>query len=820
MTSKRKNIFSALALVALLLAVFIPSTTHAAEGLTSTGTSLAWLGSKLGDVVGWLVAPVVLAILKLTAFILLLSGIALNAVVYYTIILMAKNFSSIAAIDTTWAVVRDIGNMAFIFVLLYTSIMTIFGKADYRRVITNMVVAALLVNFSLFFTKLIIDAANMIALVFYKAIAPAAQLDPTNFLNGGISNAIMDRLGITNVWAVSQGESWFSNGKNFVIVGVLGSAIQLAAAFSFIAIACMLLVRYVVLIFVLILSPIYFVSKVIPKTSGYASQWEKALAGQAFFAPVYFLLIWISLQVLDGLMLATGKPLSSSLGGTGTYTPDMINSIINFGLVLGFMIFSLIAAKSVSNSAGGIVKDMSQKFTNWGSGAYFGGTLGGLGRNTLGRYGKNRSEDPALIKAAAEGKGWEGARSRMQLALTKKMASGTFDARNMSLPTGVAGEMIEGTVGRTKIGKSLGLNDLNWKNAAVGASLSGQAGTGRGGDRGFKEIKDADNKRLREEEKAQAEETNKAARKLAMEAGIAAAEKEEATRTDEEKAAVKEMLRNIKTMSDKEIEGLKAKTLQLGDVARNLSARNMEKIMGSDRFTDQEKDKILDARFASVIKATEAISNGTAGDAEKNVIKNLSDKEIEMLPENIFDVESNDPEVQKRTAALLKTFSQSQIDGLTKSNKLTVTEKQAIKDARSMPLKTAFEEGATTNNWSKAIEEMSKMGEPALAKLPIGVTGAPSLDNESILTLYTPSILNKLAAQSELNPNKRVAIRTALTNKINSSTTMSSALSALQASPAPNRQERNAILGTLSSEEKKMVLSAEWLESESGQSLF
>ena len=69
------------------------------------------------------------------------------------------------AIDQGWSLVRDIMNLLFIFGLLYIGFKIILGSDDSstRKLLVNLIMAALLVNFSLFITKFVVDTSNSLA---------------------------------------------------------------------------------------------------------------------------------------------------------------------------------------------------------------------------------------------------------------------------------------------------------------------------------------------------------------------------------------------------------------------------------------------------------------------------------------------------------------------------------------------------------------------------------------------------------------------------------------------------------------------------------
>src|SRR3972149_11633388 len=212
-------------------------------------------------------------------------------------------------------------------VLLYAAIKTILGTgSDTKNLIVKIIVVAILINFSLFFTKVVIDASNVLAIAFYDAIVPGA----------------FDDIGVINL---------------------------LIAAFIFFAVALMFIIRYVILILVLILSPLAFIAFVLPQLEKYKAQWIDALVGQAFFAPIYFMLTWVTLHVLGGITSAFGATDNprAALSGIAfidsaiTDTNEAFGLLINFIVVIVFLVASLILAKELANKVPGGVN----KLTGW-----------------------------------------------------------------------------------------------------------------------------------------------------------------------------------------------------------------------------------------------------------------------------------------------------------------------------------------------------------------------------------------------------------------------------------------------------------------------
>lgn len=392
-------------------------------------------------VISAVVAPISLLILKITSLLTALSGGILNFVVDYTIVKMAVHYKDMDSISSAWGTVRDVANMGFIFILLYASIQMILGIGkDTRKLIVNIIIAALLINFSMFFTQIIIDAANIIALTFYHAIVPTAVTG--NILDAGLSNSLMRPLGLTSLWdTVLKLDS-----DKLAILGVMGSVVTLIAAFIFFAVALMLVIRYVVLIFVLILSPIAFIGDVIPGASGYAKDWRKALFGQAFFAPVYMFLTWITIKIFTGPGFPTNEEATWAKVVTGEVTDvnsaqqavalsgSSISLVFNFIVVIVFLIATLIISKKVSDSAGQGINKLTGKALGLAGGATL-GVAGRFGRDQVGRRGAEMLKDEDLKKRAAEGS----IRARLQLAAAGKASKSSFDLRGSPLGDALGG---------------------------------------------------------------------------------------------------------------------------------------------------------------------------------------------------------------------------------------------------------------------------------------------------------------------------------------------------------------------------------------------
>ncbi len=378
-----------------------------------------------------IVVPFMVGItLKFVALLTGLAGYLLNGVVYHTIVNVSDNYRNLKPIKEAWGVLRDLANMSFIFVLLYAGIRTILGQEkNSQEVIKNVIIAAVLMNFSLFLTGMVIDISNVFALTFYDAIAPGVAAEGFNFQTG-LSSAFTQYLSIQTLYQVVDNID--ING--IITTGLMGSVLLIVAAFTFFATAILFIIRYVVLILVLILSPVYFVALALPKGTGidtYKNQWLNALTGQAFFAPIYFLLTWIAVQVMGGVMTAlqkSGAMDSTNAGLAGLSIGNIPSSgsvlmFINFSIVITLIITALTVSKQWADKAGGGIGNL----TKWATGVAGGATMGmaaRLGRSTIGAGASRAAQSESFQRFAGRS-----VAGQFALNQTRKAAGASYDFR-------------------------------------------------------------------------------------------------------------------------------------------------------------------------------------------------------------------------------------------------------------------------------------------------------------------------------------------------------------------------------------------------------
>ncbi len=364
----------------------------------------------------------------IVSWILALSGFLLNYSINLTLQLKAF-LDQTPAIFTTWKAIRDISGLFIIFFLLFAALKLILGLGTkFGDLIKNIVIAGVLINFSFFFAGLGIDASNIVSIQLYNAIAPAnslniGNLQPDGLVNrtvagtqdGGLSDIFMKSLKIpalydTNGKVSPAGETAAAGGAwtapiKILLVGFASIIVMLTATLSFAAAAIAFIVRFVVLIFLLAFSPIWFASHIIPEIGSYAKKFTEVYKGMLVFMPVYLLLMYLALNVMTTTPILSGGSIAAATtaaaaGDTANWYSSIIAVLINAIIVIVLINVPLIAAISVS---GGVLKFINvDKIGAWG-------VLGGAKRvaglsyqNTIGRGASAIARSESLKNVASK----------------------------------------------------------------------------------------------------------------------------------------------------------------------------------------------------------------------------------------------------------------------------------------------------------------------------------------------------------------------------------------------------------------------------------
>lgn len=224
-------------------------------------------------------------------------------------------------VNQGWGVVRDIANVAFIFMLLYIAIRHILqlGTSDLKKTLSSLIVAALLINFSLFFSKVIIDAGNILARAFYNNIEVQYDDQPSGEGVKTISQALVSKVNPQAILSSDlfdagqyntpgQPAGVMPNGYAFFIMAV-ASFVNITIGIVFLSTFLLFAARVIGLWFLMIFSPLAFASFALPNNGSFLGQfgwsgWKDNILKLSFMAPVFLFFLFLLIMFLQIVMSA------------------------------------------------------------------------------------------------------------------------------------------------------------------------------------------------------------------------------------------------------------------------------------------------------------------------------------------------------------------------------------------------------------------------------------------------------------------------------------------------------------------------------------
>ena len=293
-------------------------------------------------------------------------------------------------INKSWGLVRDIFNLTFIFGLVYIGFQMILGSGNSAKsALAHLISAALLVNFSLYITKFVIDFSNLAAAEIFKA-----------FSGRGIGTSFINMLGFSQVLNFNN-----EAGGSIAWMYIIGLLVMFVVMiYVFAAAAIMITIRFAVLNIYMVASPIMFLGWVFPSMADYSQKYWKGFLGQAFFAPALIFMLYLSYNVTrgySGLTQASGTELGRIF--TPASHPDAPAVFTFFVLTIVFILASLVVAKEMGARGAATAINVGQRMRKGAQGIVTGGLTGLGARATRGSIDKMATSNNKIVRAVGIG---------------------------------------------------------------------------------------------------------------------------------------------------------------------------------------------------------------------------------------------------------------------------------------------------------------------------------------------------------------------------------------------------------------------------------
>lgn len=418
----------AISVLIVALVLLLPTETFAQEGVRLRCSGFL---QPFGECMQIAATYVINTLVAVAAWVLYWAGMLFEATLHFSI---TTDYNSLVGVTSGWTVIRDVINLLFIFILLYIALGTVLKleSVNWKKQLAAIIIAAILVNFSLFFTRVAIDASNIVSLGLYNKITACTEPDPplpepVCTGNGGgdgdsisISEAIMNHIGLARTF----GENVFGNETN-ERYGLRNGLIRLAlislVVWAFVSIALLFIARSVVFVFLLATSPVGVGGASLPMLQEQSGKWREHLFKQALVAPVFLLSMYIILTIAADLLrkneeeqsAGTSFDFSGPLGGESD-----VAFWLNFVLLIGFIIASVRLTKSFSGEAGKVINKVGGAVVGVTAGLLAGGTAlagravvgrmagaalqGGVGRSLA----QGATSQNALVRSGARAGHW------------------------------------------------------------------------------------------------------------------------------------------------------------------------------------------------------------------------------------------------------------------------------------------------------------------------------------------------------------------------------------------------------------------------------
>ncbi|MCC6199047.1 hypothetical protein IT401_02455 [Candidatus Nomurabacteria bacterium] len=381
-----------------------------------------------------------------------------------------------------WKLIRDITNIFFILILVYTGFAAVFGseKVSMKKIVPQLILNAILINFSLVATRTVIDISNVATRVFYNTMrvtnketnqdievagyksvstilvsafnpqkifsaAMVSNQSATNSSNTNCGNnssgCVDNNAGTLDPNAISQGAS--ASAKNidlgsaeyagyFIILCIIAAVIMGGVAAMFWTVAIFFLGRTVGFYVGMIFSPFAFLTRSMPFFDKLETikwgDWTKELIKNAALGPVFLLFLYV-------IVLFANSGVKTIISGNSFF--ETVISVVVPMLILYFLMKQAVnIAKNYAGKFGLSIQKTVEKTIGGGAGAVVGAGLGlatggasFLGTRAAGMLKLSENSRTKLQEQRAAG-GISGRLASMRLGLNDAAQKGTWDFRN------------------------------------------------------------------------------------------------------------------------------------------------------------------------------------------------------------------------------------------------------------------------------------------------------------------------------------------------------------------------------------------------------
>lgn len=630
----------------------------------------------------------------------------------YAIYLSVENFKVVVEklgfIDSLWEFILNVANISFIFILLYIGISTILGITSTinKKTLTSVIIVAIVINFSLFFTQVVIDVSNLLAYQFYKSVLinPIKDEGPSQAYYGSPSSVFLEKTLMDRMFdAQEENNAALEEGNEETYTEIfftylMGTIFACVGIFVFSAGTILFIRRTLMLLFYMISSPIAFLGYTLPQLNSFKEKWKKGFIANAFVAPVFLFCIYLVARITTSDASEGGNPILTAISGDGdpgTFA-DALNGkapliIINYIVVTALFYGSYKVTQRMSADAVAGTGD----FGKWIQGK----SKSFMGRNTYGRAGV--MADKALGNTMFGNSRYG---TKLRDISTKKLANSQFGGTGESrvaLDNRVKAEKEKARIAQQTLGKK---NEFR-------STLS--------------DLRSVNNR---------IEDINRRERQ-----GIQVTEEESQAALRQRKEITSTLPSSVRRLGIREIEELSESDLtQIYDM---FSEGQRELIQKSEKIPEATREKLKESRTQGLITAVSVAEKARADAESRN--EELGDDRKKELNKAIQDEMKKLSEKEKlslppstiQTLSFVDAISQKEIDLYNDKSDYTPEVKKYLGDNRFRVFNSGKADEIKNKVESMSAEDIAKLDKDFLTK-------------PEVLEIISPRVLEKLAGKA------------------------------------------------------------------------
>lgn len=393
-------LLTAISLVALFS--LLPTRSAHALGLSD----FISVGNIGAGAVGYLAYAIVYFMSTIAGFFIVIFTYLIGVILY-----LSNNIVNTTSVQNGFGVTLAVANLGFVLAIIIIAVATILNRQSYgiKKALWRLVVAAIMVNFSLVIGGAFINFANVLTNTFLSAlpgVGPGSTNGPFVFaqeLAGAFSPQRMLLYSSGGNGSVSNPAITGANAGSTLasiltpLVSAFSAAVFLVAILVVLAVFLLqLLIRYVILAVLLIIAPFAWLMWIFENTRGNFSKWWKEFFRWTFFAPIVVFFLWLAIATAQAMNVANncapqyaGGPYSGDLcflNGTqyiaqgngilaglsstfssfvGAFAGSLLQGVIIIGLAVGGMMVAQKLSITGSKAAVEVVQDRAKKMGSW-----------------------------------------------------------------------------------------------------------------------------------------------------------------------------------------------------------------------------------------------------------------------------------------------------------------------------------------------------------------------------------------------------------------------------------------------------------------------